>query len=104
MITIPDALQALRPGAEWTLRGNEYSGLEWLDKVQTQPTEAEIQSKVDRLQAEYDAKEYQRLRAPEYPDLADFADAYYWMRIGDETKMAEYLQKISSVKDKYPKV
>jgi hypothetical protein len=104
MITIPDALQSLCPGAEWVLRGNDYSGLEWLDKVQTQPTEAEIQAEVARLQAEYDAKEYQRLRAPEYPDLADFADAYYWSQNGDDTKMTEYLQKISDVKDKYPKV
>ena len=104
MINITNALQSLTPGAQWVLRGLDYEGLEWLDTVQTKPTEAEIQAEVARLQAEYDAKEYQRLRAPEYPDLADFADAYYWMRIGDETKMAEYLQKISSVKDKYPKV
>ena len=29
---IPAALQALKPGAEWVLRGTEWSGLEWLDK------------------------------------------------------------------------
>ena len=36
--TIPDALQSLKPGAQWTLRGLEYSGLEWLDSSQTKPT------------------------------------------------------------------
>ena len=36
---IPEALTALKPGAEWTLRGDEYSGLEWLDRKQTKPTE-----------------------------------------------------------------
>ena len=46
---IPHALQALRPGAEWTLRGNEYSGLEWLDSKQTQPTETEVNSKISEL-------------------------------------------------------
>ena len=38
-----DALQSLRPGAEWVLRGDE---LEWLDTNQTQPTEAEIAAEV----------------------------------------------------------
>ena len=27
---IPAALQVLTPGAEWVLRGEEYSGLEWV--------------------------------------------------------------------------
>ena len=31
---IPHALQALKPGAEWVLRGNDYTGLEWLDSGQ----------------------------------------------------------------------
>ena len=34
---IAGALQALKPGAEWVLRGDKYSGLEWLDKKQTVP-------------------------------------------------------------------
>jgi len=43
------ALQALKPGAEWVLRGTEYSGLEWLDSGQTQPTETEVNSKISEL-------------------------------------------------------
>ena len=46
---IPIALQSLKPGAEWTLRGNDYSGLEWLDSKQTKPTETEINSKISEL-------------------------------------------------------
>jgi len=46
---IPHALQALKPGAEWALRGDDYSGLEWLDKRQTQPTEDEVNAKVTEL-------------------------------------------------------
>ena len=70
-----DALMSLRPGAEWVLRGDE---LEWVDSNQTEPTEAEIQAEIVRLQADYDSKQYQRDRQPEYPDLADLADALYW--------------------------
>jgi len=45
------ALQALKPGAQWVLRGSEYSGLEWMDTVQTQPTEAELEAKIAELEA-----------------------------------------------------
>ena len=46
---IPGALQSLKPGAEWTLRGEDYSGLEWVDKKQTKPTETEVNSKISEL-------------------------------------------------------
>ena len=46
---IPTALQSLKPGAQWVLRGTEYSGLEWLDSSQTKPTETEVNSKISEL-------------------------------------------------------
>ena len=46
---IPAALQALKPGSEWVLRGDDYSGLEWLDSSQTKPTETEVNSKISEL-------------------------------------------------------
>ena len=46
---ITHALQSLKSGAQWILRGNDYSGLEWLDSKQTQPTETEINSKIAEL-------------------------------------------------------
>lgn len=46
---IAAALQALKPGAEWVLRGNEFSGLEWLDKSQTVPSEADITAQIKTM-------------------------------------------------------
>ena len=66
IIDTSDALQSLKPNAQWVLRGDE---LEWLDTVQTQPTEAEITAEVTRLQAEYDANQYQRDRKVKYDAL-----------------------------------
>ena len=43
------ALIALKPGAQWTLNGDDISGLEWLDSKKTQPTETEIYSKISEL-------------------------------------------------------
>ena len=48
---ITHALQELKPGAEWVLRGEEYSGLEWLDSSQTKPTETEVTNKITTLDA-----------------------------------------------------
>jgi len=46
---IAAALQALKPGAEWVLRGSEFSGLEWLDKKQTVPTEAQVTAQIKTM-------------------------------------------------------
>ena len=47
---ITSALQALTPGAEWVLRGESYSGLEWIDgHGQDKPTQAAITAKITEL-------------------------------------------------------
>jgi len=51
MITLMDAIQALRPGAECNIRGDKYSGIEWLNKAQDIPTEEEVNAKLSELQA-----------------------------------------------------
>lgn len=74
--SIPDALQSLTPGAQWVLRGDEYSGLEWLDQSQAQPTEAEIQAEIVRLNAQYPLDECKteakkRIAATDWSVLSD---------------------------------
>ena len=55
---IPAALQVLTPGAEWVLRGEEYSGLEWMNgNGHDKPTEAALTAKI----AELDGAEAMRL-------------------------------------------
>ena len=49
---ISSALSELKPNAEWAIRGNTYSDIEWLDKSQTKPTEEEVNKKIADLQAE----------------------------------------------------
>ena len=46
---ITHALQVLKPEAEWSLDGYDYSGLNWLDSKHTQPTETEVNSKISEL-------------------------------------------------------
>ena len=56
---IVSALLSLKPGAEWTTRGDNYSDIEWLDKSQTKPSEEEVNAKITELQ---NAEPYRLLR------------------------------------------
>ena len=94
MIDKVNAIQSLRPGAQWVLRGETF---EWLDTEQAQPTEAEITAEVARLQAEYDHNEYQRQRAQAYPSIADQLDTIYHEGID------AWKAQIAAVKQEYPK-
>ena len=61
-IRVSDALVALRPGAEWNITGNRYSGIEWLDKNQSLPTEDEINAKIAELEAAEPARQVREIR------------------------------------------
>lgn len=65
------------------------------------------QSLVDAAAAEIAAEQaataYQRQRQPEYPSLAELADALYWASTGDTTKLDAYYAACAAVKAKYPK-
>jgi hypothetical protein len=60
----------------------------------------EIVAEKNRLQAEWDSKEYQRLRAAEYPPLADQLDMQYHDALNGTTTWQD---AINAVKSKYPK-
>ena len=94
------SLQSLRPAAQWVLRGDTYDGLNWLDETQSKPTEAEVLAEVSRLEAEWNATEYQRLRAAEYPPMSDYLDGVVK---GDQAQVDKYVADCLAVKAKYPK-
>jgi len=98
MIDKAQAIQSLKPGAEWTLRGDDFAGLEWLDTKQTKPTESEIDAEVKKLQAEYDAQEYSRNRKDEYPDWGTQLNKIY-----DDGLTKWKSEMVDPVKAKWPK-
>lgn len=99
MITIPDALQVLTPNAEWVLRGNEYSGLEWLDTKQAKPTEEEINAEIAVLQAALPDKIAKENRAAAYKLEAD--PLFFKAQRGEATQQ-EWLDKVEEIKQRYP--
>lgn len=88
------ALSNLRPKAIWKITEGV---IEWLDNIQSQPTEEELNAEIDRLQAEYDAKQYQRDRAKEYPSIVDQLDTLY------HGGYDAWKTSIDAVKNKFPK-
>ena len=89
---ITTALNLIRPGAKWNLRGHEYAGLTWIDQLQAKPTEQEIIDAI-ALVVVHD------LRRAEYPPMGDQLDAIFKGGLD----MAEMKAKIDAVKTKYPK-
>ena len=88
------AVQALRPNASFEVRNNI---LVWKESPEEKPNEEEIQAKIAELQAEYEANEYQRQRAAEYPSWQDQLDKIY------HDGVMAWQQEIKAIKDKYPK-
>ena len=88
---ITHALQALKPGAQWTLRGTEYSGLEWLDSGQ-QPTEQEVKAKIIEL----DAAEPMRLLRIERDNKIAETD---WRVLPDQTPSDDWINYRQALRD-----
>ena len=91
---IAAALQALKPGAEWVLRGSEFSGLEWLDKSQTVPTEAEVTAQIKTM----DDAEAARLLRVERDDKLAALDwevvKAYSNGVAVDAKLKTYMQAL----------
>ena len=97
MITKGKAINSLVPTAEFAVRGNE---IEWINPTTAPVTDAQIDAELARLQAEYDAKQYQRDRAKEYPSIQEQMDMQYWDAINGTTTWQD---AVNAVKTKYPK-
>jgi tRNA A37 N6-isopentenylltransferase MiaA len=92
------AIKSLAPDSNFTTDGIKIT--QWISVEIHQPSEQEIQVEIARLQAEYDAKEYQRQRAAEYPDFKDYLDGIVK---GDQAQIQAYIDACNAVKNKYPK-
>ena len=92
-----DSFTAIQNLVGGSLAGRSDGSKMSYDDGQKAPTQAEIDAELKRLQDEYDANEYQRSRASEYPSIADQLDEIYHNGI-DSWKAV-----IKQTKDKYPK-
>ena len=97
---ITSALRRLAPKAEWSLVGED---IEWHSEDIPMPSSSDIDAEIERIRDEEQRNRYANDRLAEYPPIADFIDAYYWEKLGDSSLMEQYIEKVTAVKDKYPK-
>ena len=99
-INIADAILKVNPNAKIVVKGEDINTCEiqWLDGTTPIP-KADIEAKMVEVQAEYDAKQYQRDRQAEYPSIDDCIHA---LLDGGDT-LTELQAKRTATKTKYPK-
>ena len=78
-------------------------GVRDADGNQIQLDQSLVDAAAAEIAAEQAATAYQRQRQPEYPSLAELADALYWASTGDTTRIDAYYAACAAVKAKYPK-
>ena len=110
MIHIVTAILAVRKAqdgghAEVSMNSNNVNEITWHDGNPTNITNQQILDKQTELQADYDAKQYQRDRitGPEdggYPEIGDQLDTLYHDEVDGTTTFKDAIQ---AIKDAHPK-
>lgn len=101
MRDLTKALISLYPGAQWTLNGDSYEGLNWFEgNDKPKPTKEELEAEADRLHEVWLSEQYKRDRQPAYPSIGEQLDMLYWDKVNGTNN---WQQAIEAVKDKYPK-
>ena len=97
------AILKINPTAEVSVSGDDINTIVWENGTTPIPV-ADIEAKMVELQADYDAKQYQRDRV--YPSIGDQLDML-WHSIDQNPKLKseyfEFYEAIKSVKVKHPK-
>ena len=93
-----EAVYKIKTNPQCTI-AETYETLTWFENNdEDKPTEAEFNTALASVKAEYDAQEYARKRQAEYPTIAELTVALY-----DTDDKADIEAKRAEVKAKYPK-
>lgn len=96
MTDITTAIKELRPNSSFGVIGDR---IKWNDPDNPQPTETEINNKIDELKLKAELVLYKDQRLNEYPSIQDCIHA---LLDGGDT-LTELQAKRSAIKAKYPK-
>ena len=105
-----DAIQALTPGAVFSMRCDQstdlenYNTIEWMSEDQAQPSYEAASAKLVELNAAYAAEEYSRLRFTAYPSIeAQLGMLYDDIAAGTALNEGTWFNAIKAVKEANPK-
>jgi hypothetical protein len=94
-MNIIKAILKINPNAEVVVRGIDINTceIEWLNGTTPIP-KADIEAKMVEVQADYDAKQYQRDRV--YPSIGEQLDMQYWDLLNGTTTWKDAVAKVKS--------
>jgi hypothetical protein len=95
---IIESILKLNPTAQVSVSGEDINTIVW-ENGTTPISKADIEAKMVEVQADYDAKQYQRDRISEYPNLQE---AIHALLDGGDT-LTDLQAKRTAIKNKYPK-
>ena len=89
------AIQKINSNAKVTVRGDDINTceIEWHNGTTPIP-KADIEDKMVEVQADYDAKQYQRDRV--YPSIGEQLDMQYWDSLNGTTTWKDAVAKVKS--------
>lgn len=97
---IPAVLNVIRPGAAWSLNGDTYEGLTWLDDSE-KPTLDEIEAAWPDVEKQRANAQAEANRAAAYKDEAD--PLFFYWQAGEGTEEA-WQEKRAEIRARFPYV
>ena len=98
------AIDSLRKGSAYSAMSDNYEDIIWQDENTTIPTKKECEDELKRLEEEDKKTQYQRDRAPSYPEIKEQLDLlYHDMTAGKGDKTGEWYKAVNKVKTDNPK-
>ena len=91
--TVIKAILKINPNAEVSVSDNDINTIEWHNGTTPIP-KADIEAKMVELQADYDAKQYQRDRV--YPSIQEQLDMQYWDSVNGTTTWKDAVAKVKA--------
>ena len=92
---ITKAILKINPNAEVSVNGEDINTCEIIWHNGTTPiSKADIEAKMVEVQADYDAKQYQRDRI--YPSIGEQLDMQYWDNVNGTTTWKDAVAKVKS--------
>jgi hypothetical protein len=95
---IIEAILRINPNAKVSVFNEDINQITWLEETPEIP-KADIQTKMNELQAEYDSQAYARNRKAEYDQLVQFEMIFDDDRDGTTT----WVDTINEIKGRHPK-
>jgi hypothetical protein len=91
-------LSSKYPGAQWSMNGDDYDGLDWMDQS-PKPTQAELDALWPQVQYETQVADVEAARLTAYEQQSDPL-FFKWQR-GDATEL-EWREAVAKVKAENP--